>query len=394
MGAVKAFLEAGYEFRGVTGTSIGAINGALIAQGDFEAGYRMWESMDLSLIFDFEANLMKKAINRKIDKNTIAKLSAAIRDIIENRGINTAKIRRMLDRIIDEDKLRQSETVFGIVTVSVSDLKPLELYKEDIPAGKMSAYLMASANFPVFRLEPIDGKYYLDGGFYDNCPINLLIRKGFREIIAVRTMGIGLVRKIEDDDVKVTNIFPSEDLGKVLNFNNQLIQRNLKMGYYDAMRAMKGLKGRKYYLKPQGGALTFQGLLSISEDAVVRIGKILALPPMEPKRMLFEKIIPVVARWLKLPDTASHEDVMIGLLEYAAAERGIEKYHIYHFPQFVAAVKSASVIKNTAPKAETNLPETMRSRNRAVRFSKDAVFSEILQSLLNLPESNPFQPPF
>ncbi len=46
VGAVKALLEEGYEFGGVTGTSIGALNGAMIAQGDFEAGYKLWESMD------------------------------------------------------------------------------------------------------------------------------------------------------------------------------------------------------------------------------------------------------------------------------------------------------------------------------------------------------------
>ena len=35
MGAVKAFLEEGYKFDAVAGTSIGALNGAIIAQGEF-----------------------------------------------------------------------------------------------------------------------------------------------------------------------------------------------------------------------------------------------------------------------------------------------------------------------------------------------------------------------
>lgn len=42
MGVVKAYFEEGYYFDGVVGTSIGALNGAIIAQGDFELGYELW----------------------------------------------------------------------------------------------------------------------------------------------------------------------------------------------------------------------------------------------------------------------------------------------------------------------------------------------------------------
>ena len=35
-GAIKALHESGYSFDGVMGTSIGAINGAIVAQGDTE----------------------------------------------------------------------------------------------------------------------------------------------------------------------------------------------------------------------------------------------------------------------------------------------------------------------------------------------------------------------
>jgi NTE family protein len=53
MGVVKALLEEGYAFDGVTGTSIGAINGAVIAQGAFEEGYGLWERAYPSLFFDW-----------------------------------------------------------------------------------------------------------------------------------------------------------------------------------------------------------------------------------------------------------------------------------------------------------------------------------------------------
>lgn len=180
MGAIKAFIEEGYKFHGVVGTSIGAINGAVIAQGDFEKGYNWWTKIDISTIFNLEKIHMQKFMNRNIDKETLIYILSAMKNIIENRGIDTKKMREILNNIIDEDKLRKSKIDFGMVTVSISDFKPLNLYKEDIPNGKMINYLMASANFPIFRIEPLDDRYYIDGGFYDNCPINLLVKKVYR----------------------------------------------------------------------------------------------------------------------------------------------------------------------------------------------------------------------
>ena len=84
MGAVKALLEAGYQFDGVAGTSIGALNGALIVQGDFEAGYRMWESLSNSLIFEVDEAQIKKVLNKKIDRETRELLTTKIKEIIEN----------------------------------------------------------------------------------------------------------------------------------------------------------------------------------------------------------------------------------------------------------------------------------------------------------------------
>ena len=220
MGAVKALLEQGYEIGAVAGTSIGALNGAVIAQGDFELGYKWWQRMDTGMLFDIEKVHVDNYMNKQVSYNTIKSWLAIARDIISNRGLDTTRIREVLGEIIDEDKIRRSGVDFGLVTISLSDLKPLELFKEDIPKGMLLDYLMASANFPAFKLEPIDGKYYLDGGFYDNCPYNLLARKGYKNIIAVRTLSLGRIRRI-DGDIKVLTIFPSKDLGKIPVFRQQ-----------------------------------------------------------------------------------------------------------------------------------------------------------------------------
>ena len=47
-GAIKALYEKGYKFDGVMGTSIGAINGAFVAQGTEEKCFDFWENISPS----------------------------------------------------------------------------------------------------------------------------------------------------------------------------------------------------------------------------------------------------------------------------------------------------------------------------------------------------------
>ncbi len=365
MGAVKALLEEGYKFDGVVGTSIGAINGAVIAQGDFELGYNWWEKMDTSLMFDIDRVHIQNFLDKKIDKKVLKYLYNEIKDIIGNKGIDTQKMRKILEAVIDEEKIRKSEMDFGIVTVSVSDLKPLELYKENIPNGKMLEYLMASANFPAFKIEPIDGKYYLDGGFYDNCPINLLVRKGYNKIIAIRTLGKGIVQKVEDENVDIINIVPSQKLVSTLNFDNILIQKTLKMGYYDAMREIKKLKGEKYYLSDiDEYKIFFESLLSIPDESIYEIGEMMKFTQIEPRRMLFEKILPSLARKLDIPTSSTYQDIIIGIFEYMAEQREIERYVIYKFNSFLGEIRNIDI------------------KEKRSKFSRESIFEKIGEDLL------------
>jgi NTE family protein len=374
MGAVKAFFEEGYEFKGIAGTSIGAINGAIIAQGDFEAGYRLWENMDTSLLFDIEEMQKEKILNRQFDKEALAFLIAQIKGIIENKGLDTSKIRTILDEVIDEDKLRQSDVDLGIVTVSMPNFEPLELYKEDIPYGKIVDYIMASANIPVFKIEPLDGKFYIDGAFYDNCPVNLLARKGYKDIIAIRTLGLGKIRKLEDDTVNLTTLVPSENLGRILNFDNGIIKTNLKMGYYDTVREFKHFVGKKYYLQPVETDLVLRSIWNLPDDTVERIRAIMVLPKMETKRLLFERVLPDLFKLLDLPGSATYPDIIIGVLEHAAAAREIDRFKVRTLGGLLEELNEETL-------ENKNYFSNLRTRFTSI-FSKEAMLNAVAEELI------------
>ncbi|MEX1308139.1 MAG: patatin-like phospholipase family protein [Eubacteriales bacterium] len=344
IGAYRALTEEGLVFDGITGTSIGALNGAMMAQGDFDALEEWWKSADSSALFDVDQVKINQLLNRNIDRETMHYLLKKTRSIIGNRGLDTQRIRKVLHHFIDEDKLRASKVDFGLVTValSFSNLKPLELYKEDIPEGQIVDYLMASANLPVFKIEPVEGQYFLDGGFYDNCPINLLIEKGYQEIFAIRTLGPGISRSPIDENVKVTQIIPSENIGNVLNFDPKIIKKNIDMGYCDAKRVLSPLAGKRYYLKLPSQSIDYLNLfVNIDTASAESIAERLWLPKMYLKRMILEQIVPETVSFLDLGEDASYQDITLGVLEHLAESCGIPRFSIMNLDSFIAELKKA-----------------------------------------------------
>jgi NTE family protein len=203
VGAYKAIRELNIEIRGIAGTSIGAINGAMMVQGDYDLLEKIWLSVDSYELFDLDEKTIEDLRHFNLRDINFSYLLHQSKEILSNRGLDTSRIRELFDYYIDEDKIRSSNIDFGIVTVNLTDKKPMELMKEDIPEGKLIDFLIASANLPAFRIEEVDGKKYLDGGFYNNLPIDILANKGYKNIIAVRTLAIGIIRKAKIKDLNI-----------------------------------------------------------------------------------------------------------------------------------------------------------------------------------------------
>lgn len=66
-------------------------------------------------------------------------------------------------------------------------MKVIEVMKEDVAEGELLNYIIASANYPVYSTIEIDGNRLMDGGVANNLPVNLLIDRGYDEIICIRT---------------------------------------------------------------------------------------------------------------------------------------------------------------------------------------------------------------
>ncbi|HQC70808.1 MAG TPA: patatin-like phospholipase family protein [Sedimentibacter sp.] len=340
VGAYKAIKELNIEIGGIAGTSIGAINGAMMVQGDYELLEKIWLSVDSYELFDLDEKTIEDLRNFNLRNINFSYLLHQSKEILSNRGLDTSRIRELFDYYIDEDKIRSSNIDFGIVTVNLTDKKPMELMKEDIPEGKLIDFLIASANLPAFRIEEMDGKKYLDGGFYNNLPIDILANKGYKNIIAVRTLAIGIIRKAKIKDLNIIFIQPVESLGSMLgalDFNRERAEEYINLGYYDAMKVFKKLKGFKYYCIPFEG--NFINILTDFynkyKERLCNIGRFLGYEDMCEDRMFFEKIIPRLESILDMKGKNDYQDICIRFFERIAEKYGIERFKIYKAEEFV-----------------------------------------------------------
>ena len=244
VGVWKALNELGINIKAITGTSIGALNGALFLQDDFNKMVKLYERIKID-------NIMKvEGVNENKNIFDLSNIFNVASNYKKQKGIDNTPLREMIRQYIDMDKLYNSNIDFGLVSYSVKNKTPLQKFKNEIPKEQMEDYLLASACFPIFKPQIIDGEEYLDGGLYDNTPSNMLIEKGYKNIIIVDMEGMGFSKKSVKRDSYIKVISPSEELGGTFEFNHEKIINNMKMGYLDTMKSFNKLQGHMYYFKP------------------------------------------------------------------------------------------------------------------------------------------------
>lgn len=237
LGVYKALKRLGIKIDIITGTSIGSVNGALFVSGDYRKARKLWLNVETTSILNHDI------ANPKV-------LPKAAKEYVENKGLKTDKAEELITNLISEEKIRKSKVDYGLVTVNLKNKVPKMLSKNDIPKGKLISYIVASAScFPAVEMKEIDGDYYVDGGYYDNLPINLAIDMGADEVIAVDLSAFGIKQKVKDKTVKIDYIKNSNKQRFTLNFDPDIAKKNIKIGYNDTM---------KYYNKLEGNIYTFR----------------------------------------------------------------------------------------------------------------------------------------
>ncbi len=332
-GVLKALFEAGYKFDGVAGTSVGALNGVMVAQNRFEDSMKIWREIDFANVLDINNNYGENVVNKNFDQETIRYFYNYVKKIIGQGGLDTTKIKNLIKANIDEDLLRDSGIDFGIMTYSVTEKQPLSIFVEDMAKDKVADYVMASASFPGFKKTVVDGQEFIDGGVYDNMPINMLLDKGYKDIVAIETKSSIPKKYPKDKNSQVFYIKPSEKPGRVMNFTSQSTERAIQIGYLDGLKLLRGYVGQNYFIDVSNKSPFGYGLCDLNDDLYVELahifGEIYAGLP---------QLTEVINKELKLKGKNFAESIL-SLYEKIAYLEGVDRLKIYYFDEFIGLVK-------------------------------------------------------
>ena len=317
VGAWRALEEAGIRYNAVSGTSVGAINGALMAMRDLKQAEQIWKDIRFSQIINVDDETMGRIMSGGFENLEQVKTAfQTIKGIIADRGLDVEPLRNMLAERVNEEKIRNSGVEFYLTTVSLTDKKELEIDVRDLAEGEIKDMIMASAYHPAFKQAPLGGKSYADGGFYDSVPISALITRGHKNLIVLRLNSIGIQRRVKiPEDVTLINIEPSADLGSMLNFSSEQSAVNMVRGYYDAQRILYGLCGRDYYIDR-----------TMTEEEAYELLTRHLRPKDTPLRQFNESILPQFAK--RMDCEGDYYDIFLAMVERLAETCSLTPFRI------------------------------------------------------------------
>ncbi len=316
MGAWRAMLDLGVEFEAIAGTSIGAINGALIAQGNFDKAMKFWGSAEVANGINLPGEL-------KANDNlfSFSNMPQIFHEILRNGGVDVSPAKQIVADNIDETVVRANNIPLAIVTFDLNGMKPVEMFVDEMPEGTLVDYLMASARFPGLNNQGPEDTKYIDGGVYDNAPLGVLRKKGINRLIVIdisSRKGIGHKPDWSCADIIYIRPYDVQDLGAAFEFDKEMNERRMSMGYYDTKKAFGYLYGLDYYFNEN-----------------------------EYRKLL-----------------AEYGYKTCGQLEGLARSLGVERLQIYSAEAFIEAIKVAYLAKLEKQREEERLKEEEKKNKK------------------------------
>lgn len=242
-GVVHALRRLGKDdWNMVCGTSIGALNAALVVQHDYKPMDEMWHNLKQEQIIngvipiDMDLNEM---INDRAD------ISSFVKKFLKDKGADISPLISYIERLYNPERFFESDIDFGCVCAKHRTKEPVFVDKDMMKEHGLDWLIATASAYPAFPVHEIDGQEYIDGGYFDNLPIDLALQKGADEIIAVDLNSEPQHPNFMDRP-NITYIFPRTETGSFLVFDKATVMRLETCGYYDTMKTYHVFDGVKY----------------------------------------------------------------------------------------------------------------------------------------------------
>lgn len=338
IGAWRALREAGVKISAVAGTSVGALNAALICMGDLKAAEDIWKNISHSKVMEVDDDKAAQLFDGS------AKLYDWVQVVFKyaaEGGADITPLKELIAGAIDEQTIKNGDISFYLHTFSLNEMKELDIDVKEIEDGLLPDFLLASAYLPVFKHEKLHGQSYMDPGMFNNVPLDSLIKRDYKNIIMLRIFGPGRYKPVEiPEDVNIYSVEPRVSLGNILNFEAKKSINNLKIGYYDTQRLLYQLSGRIYYIdESEKECYYVRQLTSINETVMEFLNNSYAPKSTKPLyRTYMEDTLGIIAEKLKLRKY-DYKTLYLSILEATAKLLKVPKYSIYTVEELLASVR-------------------------------------------------------
>lgn len=246
VGAWQALEEFNITFDVLAGTSIGAINGFLMATKDVAFAKTLWQSLGQvfsSTVSERVSMIPDQAIGM-IDQ-VFRMPETALQFVNVNGIVDSSFVEEQIKNILGDKRIDKDLYVGAVEAKEQPEVRYFNL--KDKEADFVAKAIISSASIPIISSAvEIEGKHYFDGGLIQNVPITPLLNEDCDLIIT------SLLKDKDLDHLKVyTNkpilpLMPSRELGNfktgTMNFSREAIEMKMELGYEDTYKTLQALK--------------------------------------------------------------------------------------------------------------------------------------------------------
>ena len=242
-GAIHALRRLGKDdWDIVTGTSIGALNGVLVVQRDYRIMDQMWATISQDQIVNGAFRLDMDLSDMIAERNTILPF---FRDFLKDNGADNAPMKENIHLLFNPEKFFASDIDYGLVVCRHRTREPLYVTKDMMKDHGIDWLIATASAYPAFPVHRFEEGEFIDGGYFDNLPIDEALQMGAEEIVAIDLSGNPQHPNFFNR-TGITYIFPQITTGSFLSFDRALINRLETLGYYDTMKAFGIFDGVRY----------------------------------------------------------------------------------------------------------------------------------------------------
>ncbi len=224
IGVWKAMKELRFceEITGISGASIGALNGALFASGDLKKAEEAWGEVTPLTVLDPDL--------KKID---------GVEGFAGREGMLD-----LMEKYVDFGKLQNYPySIYCSVARLMQEQYFCEYKKLNHESKeRIEQVLTASSALPVvYEAVMMDGYLYRDGGLCDNVPIRPLYEEGYRRFLVIGMDKKQAEAQNDFKDAEFITVVPEYSLGDLeatIDFTQDFIRYCMKLGYRDGIRIL------------------------------------------------------------------------------------------------------------------------------------------------------------